>query len=99
MKQISLLRVIGGGYLAVGKPLLRRSPPEAWGYVVSGYEVLRQWIKWRIGLPLSLEIQSQLVDVIWAVEQIMALRPVLNDFGDACLPPPPHLSRQELRLA
>jgi hypothetical protein len=69
--------------------------PEAWGYVVSGYEVLRQWVKRRAGLPLTLEIQSQLLDVIWAVEQTVNLRPALNDFGERLLTAP-HLSMQEL---
>ncbi|MFZ5449970.1 MAG: type ISP restriction/modification enzyme [Thermodesulfobacteriota bacterium] len=71
--------------------------PEAWGYVVSGYEVLRQWVKRRIGLPLTLEIQSQLLDVIWAVEQTVSLRPALNDFGERLLAAP-HFSVQELGL-
>jgi hypothetical protein len=71
--------------------------PEAWGYVVSGYEVLRQWVKRRIGLPLTLEIQSQLLDVVWAVEQTVALRPALNDFSERLLAAP-HLSLQELGL-
>ncbi len=71
--------------------------PEAWGYVVSGYEVLRQWVKRRIGLPLTLEIQSQLLDTIWAVEQTVNLRPALNDFGERLLAAP-HLSIQELGL-
>lgn len=68
---------------------------EAWGYMVSGYEVLRQWVRRRLGLPLSLEIQSQLLDVIWAVEQTVNLRPALNDFGERLLAAP-HFSRQEL---
>lgn len=71
--------------------------PDAWGYVVSGYEVLRQWVKRRNGLPLTLEIQSQLLDVIWAVEQTVSLRPALNEFGDRLLAAP-HLSIQELGL-
>jgi hypothetical protein len=70
---------------------------EAWGYVVSGYEVLRQWVKRRLGLPLTLEIQSQLLDVIWAVEQTVNLRPALNDYGERLLAAP-HFSRQELGL-
>jgi hypothetical protein len=70
---------------------------DAWGYVVSGYEVLRQWVRRRIGLPLDLEIQSQLLDVIWAIEQTVALRPALNDFGERLLAAP-HLSMQELGL-
>jgi hypothetical protein len=70
---------------------------EAWGYVVSGYEVLRQWVKRRVGLPLTLEIQSQLLDTIWAVEQTVNLRPALNDFGERLLAAP-HLSIQELGL-
>jgi len=69
--------------------------PEAWGYVVSGYEVLRQWVKRRVGLPLTLQIQSQLLDVIWAVEQTVNMRPALNDFGERLLAAP-HFSRQEL---
>jgi len=69
--------------------------PEAWGYVVSGYEVLRQWVKRRLGLPLTLEVQSRLLDVIWAVEQTVALRPALNDFGERLLTAP-HFSKQEL---
>lgn len=69
--------------------------PEAWGYVVSGYEVLRQWVKRRISLPLTLEIQRQLLDVIWAVEQTVALRPALNDFGERLLTAP-HFSKSEL---
>lgn len=71
--------------------------PEAWGYVVSGYEVLRQWVKRRVGLNLILEIQSQLLDAIWAVEQTVNLRPALNDFGERLLAAP-HLSIQELGL-
>lgn len=71
--------------------------PEAWGYVVSGYEVLRQWVKRRVGLPLTLEIQSQLLDVIWSVEQTVALRPALNEFGDRLLAAP-HFSLRELGL-
>jgi hypothetical protein len=71
--------------------------PEAWGYVVSGYEVLRQWIRRRIGLPLSLPIQRQLLDMTWAVEQTVALRPALNDFGERLLAAP-HFSRHELGL-
>jgi hypothetical protein len=63
--------------------------------VVSGYEVLRQWVRRRIGLPLSLEIQSQLLDVIWAVEQTVSLRPSLNDFAERLLAAP-HFPRQEL---
>jgi hypothetical protein len=72
--------------------------PDAWGYVVSGYEVLRQWVKRRLGLPLTLEIQSQLLDVIWAVEQTVRLRPSLNDFGERLLSAP-HFTMQELGLA
>ena len=71
--------------------------PEVWGYVVSGYEVLRQWVKRRVGLDLTLEIQSQLLDIIWAVEQTVNLRPALNDFGERLLAAP-HLSIQELSL-
>lgn len=71
--------------------------PDAWGYVVSGYEVLRQWVKRRLGLPLDLEIQGQLLDVIWALEQTVGLRPALNDFGERLLAAP-HFSRQELGL-
>jgi len=70
---------------------------DAWGYVVSGYEVLRQWVKRRAGLPLTLEIQRQLLDVIWAVERTVSLRPVLNDFGERLLAAP-HFSIQELGL-
>lgn len=69
--------------------------PDAWGYVVSGYEVLRQWVKRRAGLPLTLEIMIQLLDVIWAVEQTVGLRPALNDFGERLLTAP-HFSKQEL---
>jgi hypothetical protein len=69
--------------------------PEAWGYVVSGYEVLRQWVKRRIDLPLTLEIQRQLLDVIWAVEQTVNLRQSLNDFGERLLTAP-HFSKQEM---
>jgi hypothetical protein len=71
--------------------------PEAWGYVVSGYEVLRQWVKRRVGLPLTLEIMIQLLDVIWAVEQTVVLRPALNEFGERLLAAP-HFSRHELGL-
>ncbi len=71
--------------------------PEAWGYVVSGYEVLRQWVKRRTGLPLTLEILSQLLDIIWAVEQTVNLRPALNDLGERLLAAP-HFSVQELGL-
>ena len=70
---------------------------DAWGYVVSGYEVLRQWVRRRIGLPLNLEIQRQLLDVIWAVEQTVNLRPALNDFGERLLAAP-HFSIHELGL-
>ncbi len=71
--------------------------PDAWTQVVSGSEVLHPWVKRRIGLPLTLEIQSQLIDVIWAREQTVNLRPALNDFGEWLLSTP-HFSRQELRL-
>lgn len=43
------------------------------------------------------EIQSQLLDVIWAVEQTVNLRPALNDFGERLLAAP-HFSKQELGL-
>jgi hypothetical protein len=72
--------------------------PEAWGYLVSGYEVLRQWLKRRAGLPLTLEVMIQLLDVIWAVEQTVALRPLLNEFGERLLTAP-HFSKQELGLS
>jgi hypothetical protein len=70
---------------------------EAWDYVVSGYEVLRQWVKRRLGLPMTLEIQRQLLDVIWAVEQTVNLRPALNDFGERLLAAT-HFSIQELGI-
>jgi hypothetical protein len=41
--------------------------------------------------------QSQLLDVIWAVEQTVNLRPALNDFGEHLLASP-HFSMQELGL-
>jgi predicted helicase len=69
--------------------------PDAWDYMVSGYEVLRQWVKRRAGLPLTLEIMIQLLDVIWAVEQTVNLRQSLNDFGERLLTAP-HFSKQEL---
>ncbi|MDP3183351.1 MAG: type ISP restriction/modification enzyme [Desulfobaccales bacterium] len=72
--------------------------PEAWGYVVSGYEVSRQWVKRRINLPFTLELQRQLLEVIWALEQTVNLRPALNDFGERLLAAP-HFSRPELGLA
>ena len=69
--------------------------PEAWGYVVSGYEVLRQWVKRRAGLDLNLDLQRQLLEVIWAVEQTVAMRPALNDFGERLLAAS-HFNRPEL---
>jgi len=38
-----------------------------------------------------------LLDVIWAVEQTVALRPALNDFGERLLTAP-HFSMPELGL-
>ncbi len=49
------------------------------------------------GLPFNLEMQCQLLDVIWVLEQTVNLLPALNDFGERLLAAP-HISRQELGL-
>ncbi len=51
--------------------------------LVSGYEVLRQWVKRRINLPFTLELQRQLLEVIWALEQTVNLRPALRVISTA----------------
>ncbi|MDD3581124.1 MAG: N-6 DNA methylase [Desulfobacca sp.] len=70
---------------------------EAWEYVVSSYEVLSQWVKRRFHLAFTLELQRQLLEVIWALEQTVNFRPALNDFGERLLTAP-HLSRYELGI-
>ncbi|MFQ5894324.1 MAG: type ISP restriction/modification enzyme, partial [Nitrospinota bacterium] len=59
---------------------IRPVTPDAWGYQVSGYEVLRQWLERREALSLDRRMIRELFNVIWALEQTVAMRQDLETF-------------------
>jgi predicted helicase len=52
----------------------------AWAYSVSGYQVLRQWLLRRRGLPLVLSLRRELLDILWVIERTVDLSDTLDDF-------------------
>jgi len=53
---------------------------EVWGYSVSGYDVLEGWIECREGFDFDQQIRTELLDVIWILEETVALSDDLDDF-------------------
>jgi predicted helicase len=53
---------------------------EVWRYSVSGYDVLESWIERREGIDFDQQLSDDLLDVIWILQETVALSDELDDF-------------------